>query len=146
MKILLALLSVALIGVSAQAQIAHNLTIYSADGLKFFLTINGELKNAEAKSNVTIENIEFDFVNATLTFEGDTHPPIKKKSLKVGDEGVPTAIVYQLVMKKDGLVLKYDGKSPKKIQPINIQQTAPPPAEENGIKIKTGGVQIQIKD
>lgn len=152
MKILLAFLSVALIGVSAQAQIAHNLSIYSEDGLKFTVTINGELKNEEFKSNVTIENIEHDFVDLVVHFENERYPPIRRKYAAVvfGNDvpkGQPAASVYRIVLKKDGPALRIVSCSPKKIQtPAIIQQTAPPPAEENGIKIKAGGVQIQIKD
>ncbi|MBK7298867.1 MAG: hypothetical protein IPI91_20560 [Flavobacteriales bacterium] len=57
-----------------QAQIAHDLTIYSEDGLKFTLTVNGETVNAEPSTNVKLENTNYDFARVVIAFEDENIP------------------------------------------------------------------------
>lgn len=120
-----------------QAQIAHNLTVFSVEGEKFYLVVNGEKKNEVAKSSVTLKDISNDYVRARVIFEDTNIPFIEKKILQisftsVGQTPVPTAATYKIQKNKKGeYELRFDSRSNKKIQPkentqdININISVP---------------------
>ena len=53
---------------SAQQQIGH-LTIFSEDGDKFFVMLNGEKQNTMAQSNLRIEDLPQPYYSAKIIFE-----------------------------------------------------------------------------
>ena len=103
-----------------QAQIAHDLTIYSEDGLKFTLTVNGETVNAEPSTNVKLENTNYDFARVVITFEDENIPQIERKALQLATPGTgpkgPVAVVFAIKEKKGEQILRFVGRSAKKIQ------------------------------
>ena len=107
---------------SVTAQISHDLEIYSENGLKFTLILNGRKMNEEPVSNIQILNTDKDYLNAKILFEDQTIPQIEKKYLQLADPGegsdkAPVSVVYKIVEGKKGeQKLKFASRSHKKIQ------------------------------
>ncbi|MGI9191019.1 MAG: DUF4476 domain-containing protein [Chitinophagaceae bacterium] len=94
-----------LFSVRAQAQWlpTANLTIFSEDGYKFFLILNGERMNDEAQTNIRIEELPQPYYNARIIFEDKTQKPISKNNLMLTDaNGVPQDVTYKIKKDKSG--------------------------------------------
>ncbi len=104
----------------SQAQISHDLEIYSEDGLKFTLIVNGKVINETPQSNVKITNIENDYVYIVIKFENTELPDIKKKNLQISSPGTgysyPVSTVYKIFKKKGVYKIRFVSRSEKKIQ------------------------------
>lgn len=103
------------------AQIAHDLAVYSEDGDKFTLFVNGEQINAEPVANAKVENTNNDFALVKIVFEDAAIPTIEKKNLQIAEPGVnakgPVSVVYKVKVNKKGEhVLSFVSRSAKKIQ------------------------------
>jgi hypothetical protein len=118
------------------SQISHDLEIYSENGLKFTLVLNGRTMNAEPVSNIQIVNTDKDYVNAKIIFEDPNLAEIEKKYLQLADPGtgtdkVPVSVVYKITENKKGEQnLKFASRSHKKIQEagdIIVIETNPQP-------------------
>ena len=118
------------------SQISHDLEIYSENGLKFTLVLNGRTMNAEPVSNIQIVNTDKDYVNAKIIFEDPNIAEIEKKYLQLADPGtgadkVPVSVVYKITENKKGEQnLKFASRSHKKIQEagdIIVIETNPQP-------------------
>lgn len=89
---------------SAQQPIGH-LTIFSEDGDKFFVVLNGEKQNTEAQSNLRIEDLPQPYYSAKIIFEDPSIPPITKKDLQVSDvDGNMMDVTYRIRKDKAGKV------------------------------------------
>lgn len=113
----------ALLATSASiAQISHDLEIYSENGLKFTLIINGRTMNEVPVSNIQVVNTDKDYVNAKIIFEDPNLAEIEKKFLQIAEPGegnnkYPVSAVYKLSENKKGeQVLRFGSRSRKKIQ------------------------------
>lgn len=115
--LLIAVLGMAL---SASAQIAHDLTVYSEDGKSFTLLVNGQTVNAEPATSATASNINFDYAKVVVRFADGTTPDIERKNLQIATPGTgpkgPVAAVYAIKEKKGEQVLRFVSRSDKKIQ------------------------------
>ena len=104
----------------SQAQISHDLEIYSEDGLKFTLIVNGKVINETPQSNVKITNIENDYVQIVIKFENPELPDIKRKNLQISKPGTgysyPVSTVYKIFKKKGVYKIRFVSRSEKKIQ------------------------------
>ena len=103
------------------AQIAHDLAVYSEDGDKFTLFVNGEQVNAEPSANAKIENTNNDFALVRIVFADTNIPTIEKKNLQIAEPGVnakgPVSVVFKVKVNKKGEhVLSFVSRSAKKIQ------------------------------
>jgi len=86
--------------VIAQRQKTGNLTIFSEDGDKFFLVLNGEKQNTVAQSNLRIEELPQPYYNAKIIFADSTIAPVSKNNLLIANtEGVMMDVTYKI--KKD---------------------------------------------
>ena len=145
-----ALLFALLLATSLHAQISNNLTIYSEDGLKFTLYLNGEQKNAEPKSNVKVENTDLSYADTKVVFEDTSKGMLRNKILRIGEVGddfLPVETVYKIITNKKGeLDFKFASRSPRKIQTpaVIIQNQSAPPTNGNGIQITTPNSEIKI--
>lgn len=124
---------------SVNAQISHDLEIYSENGLKFTLILNGRKMNEEPVSNIQIVNTDKDYLNAKILFEDPTIPQIEKKYLQLADPGEgsdksPVSVVYKIVENRKGQQkLKFASRSHKKIQDAaDIIIIEPNPQPVNG--------------
>lgn len=110
---------------SLQAQIAHDLEVYSEDGNKFTLFLNGRQINEYPAANVRLENIQQDQVSAQVVFENTSIPPINQKYFQIGEPGIetsaPQSTVYRIVLTKNkGYKLRLASMDEKKIQEDKI--------------------------
>lgn len=120
-------------GLNSISQIAHDLEIYSEDGLMFTLILNGRTMNDKPVSNIQITNTDKDYMNAKIIFADTNIVSIEKKMLQIAAPGtqekVPVSVVYKIVAKKEDIKLVFASRSEKKIQPqkevIIIDNTAP---------------------
>jgi hypothetical protein len=108
-----------------QAQIAHDLEVYSEDGKKFTLFLNGRQINEVPQANVRLENIQQDQVSSRVVFEDGSIPPINQKYFQIGEPGIeaspPQSTVYKIVLtKKKGYKLRLASMDEKKIQEDKI--------------------------
>jgi len=121
-KIFLLTVLLSLFASYSQAQISHDLEIYSDDGLKFTLIVNGKVINETPQSNVKITNIENDYVQVVIKFENGELATIKKKNLQIGTPGTsdsyPVSTVYKIIYKKGVYKLRFVSRTEKKIQYI----------------------------
>lgn len=109
---------------AAQPQQVANLTIFSEDGDKFFLVLNGERQNNVAQTNLRVEDLPQPYYNAKIIFEDKTLPEISKNYLQLADaNGTMMDVTYKI--KKD----KNNGKvSLKYFSMVPIQQNYAAPA------------------
>ena len=139
MKQFLSILLFALVfAPSVDAQVAHDLEIYSEDGLKFTLILNGRKMNEEPVSNIQIVNTDKDYLHAKIIFEDQTIPPIEKKFLQLADPGqetnkAPVSVVYKIVATRRGKhKLRFASRSRKKIQNTDVIIIEANPEPVNG--------------
>lgn len=84
----------------SQIQTGGNLTIFSEDGDKFFLVLNGEQQNDEAQTNIKIEDLPQPYYSAKIIFEDKTLKPIAKSAIMITDaDGKMMDVTYKI--KKD---------------------------------------------
>lgn len=77
-----------------------NLTIFSEDGAKFFLVLNGERYNDVAQTNIRIEELPNPYYNCKIIFEDKSLPEISKNALMLADaDGLMQDVTYRI--KKD---------------------------------------------
>jgi hypothetical protein len=126
------------IALSANSQIAHDLEIYSEDGLKFTLILNGRTMNEVPVSNIQVVNTDKDYFNAKIIFEDSNIPEIEKKALQLADpaeqtDKSPVSVVYKIVATKKGEnVLRFASRSHKKIQTSDVIIIESNPQPVNG--------------
>jgi len=71
--------------ISLYAQQYGNLTVFSEDGDKFFLILNGEKQNEEAQTNIRVEELNQPYYSARIIFEDKTLASITKNNLMIVD-------------------------------------------------------------
>lgn len=77
-----------------------NLTIFSEDGAKFFLILNGERYNDVAQTNIRIEELPNPYYNCKVIFEDKSLPDLSKSALMLTDaDGAMQDVTYRI--KKD---------------------------------------------
>lgn len=85
---------------SASARIAHDLTVYSEDGLPFTPLVNGQAIHAEPATSVTASNINFDHATVIARFAAPSIPTIERKNPQIAQPGTgpkgPVAAVYAI--------------------------------------------------
>ncbi len=120
MKVLLSILFLSM-SMALSAQIANDLEIYTDNGAKFTMYMNGQKINDTPQPRVKVENTHHDFAEIKLVTEGGK-TLIKKRILigmnrsENGAPVVPSAVVYKIIEKKGKLKLKMVSNSDKKIQ------------------------------
>ncbi|MGB3868129.1 MAG: hypothetical protein WA937_01565 [Flavobacteriales bacterium] len=108
------------LSLTMQAQIGHDITVFSEDGLPFTLILNGQTINAEPSTSVTAKDINFDFVKVEVNFVDAAIPRIERKNVQIATPGTapsgPVAVVYAIKEKKGEQKLRFVSRSPKHIQ------------------------------
>jgi hypothetical protein len=110
----------------AQSQKAGALTIFSEDGDKFFLVLNGEKQNAVAQTNLRVEELPQPYYSAKIVFTDSTIAPLTKKALYIADaDGIMKDVTYKIRKDKAGKVkLNYYSMTdvvPDFIPPSNVR-------------------------
>lgn len=138
MKHIFIVLLFSFIGITSFSQISHDLEIYSEDGLKFTLVLNGRTMNEIPVSNIQVVNTDKDYVHAKIIFEDPNIPEIEKKALQLADPGEgtvksPVSVVCKIVETKKGeQVLRFGSRSHKKIQSTDVIIIESNPQPVNG--------------
>lgn len=80
-----------------QIQPFGHLTIFSEDGDKFFLILNGERMNDEPQTNIRVEELVQPYYNAKIIFEDKMRQEISKNFLQIADvDGVFMDVTYKI--------------------------------------------------
>ena len=91
--------------VFAQRQALGNLTIFSEDGDKFYLVLNGEKQSEVAQTNIRVEELVQPYYSAKLIFKDSTIPSISKTYLYIADaNGTMMDVTYKIRRDKSGKV------------------------------------------
>lgn len=100
-----------------------NLTIFSEDGDKFYLILNGEKQNNVAQTNLRVEELPQPYYNAKIIFADATIATISKNNLLISDpDGVMMDVTYKIRKDKNRKAkLNY-------FSSIAVQQDYIPPA------------------
>jgi ABC-type glutathione transport system ATPase component len=148
MKRLLLAFTAIIMSASTFAQISHDLEIFSEDGMKFTLILNGRVMNETPVSSIQILNTDKDYLNAKIRFEDTGYEDIVKKNLQLAypstdeaQKNTPVTVVYKIVEKKGNMKLRFASRSAKKIQEqVIINQTV---EEGAGVEITNGKLTIR---
>lgn len=86
----------------AQPMVGSNLTIFSEDGNKFFLILNGERQNTEAQTNIRVEDLTQPYYTAKIIFADKALGELSKSALMVRDaDNMPQEVVYKIKTDKN---------------------------------------------
>ncbi len=100
MKKLFSLLIMSLPFLLQAQQKTGNLTIFSEDGDKFYVILNGEKQNDAPQSNLRIEELPQPYYNARIIFADSTIGTVSKNNLMIADpDGIMMDVTYKI--KKD---------------------------------------------
>lgn len=123
MKSILSFLFIGILSLSSIAQSTSNLTIFSEDGLPFYLVLNGIRQNENPETNVRVDGLINDYITTKIIFADNSLPFIEKKMLMLIDaDGRKGEVTYKLKASKKGeQVLRYFSFTP-------AEQVLPPPA------------------
>ena len=90
------------VAVKAQPVPVGHLTIFSEDGDKFFLILNGEKQNNVAQTNLRVEDLVQDYYNAKIIFEDQALGEISKNYLAITDaSGIRMDVTYKIKKNKN---------------------------------------------
>ncbi len=123
MKTLIASFCLSLILIQGLRAQNNNLVIYSQDGLKFTVILNGIRQNAQPETNVKITGLNAPNYKVKLIFENKMPDVDKNVYLMSGGENAQnTEYSYSVIVKKDEYKLRFNSEAP-------ISAPAPPPAD-----------------
>jgi hypothetical protein len=95
-KLLIPLFFVTFVGFSQIQPVGH-LTIFSEDGDRFQLVLNGELINDVPQTNLRVEDLNQPYYNAKIIFENKQLSEISKNNLMIADvDGIFTDVTYKI--------------------------------------------------
>ncbi|MBC7534770.1 MAG: DUF4476 domain-containing protein [Ferruginibacter sp.] len=86
--------------VFAQKQLSGNLTVFSEDGDRFFLVLNGERQNDKPQTNIRVEELLQPYYRAKIIFEDSTLVTISK-NMQVADPSDNRMMDVTYRIKKD---------------------------------------------
>lgn len=96
-KITLFIAFIFAIGASAQIQPFGNLTIFSENGDKFKLVLNGEVINTVSQTNLRVEELNQPYYNAKIIFDDSNLQQISKNTLMLTDaDGIFMDVTYKI--------------------------------------------------
>ena len=119
-----------------------SITIFSEDGDKFFLLLNGQKQNNVAMANVRIDGLTQPYYKAKIVFEDNAKAAVDK-NIPVNDPSTnaPADVVYKIKNKDGEMKLRYFSAQP--VQPnytppadvyvMHYGQEAPPPPAANTV-------------
>ena len=99
------------------------ITVFSEDGDKFYLILNGVKQNPVAQTNVRVDGLTSDYYNGKVVFEDPSKPELTKMmNIKDAATGQFVEVTFKIKHTKDGdLKMRYFGMTPV---PVNYN---PPP-------------------
>ena len=113
-------------GIVSQAQSIGALTIFSENGEKFYLILNGLRQNNAPQTNVRVDGLTQPQYNVKIIFENQMLPEISKNYLMIADANkVMMDVTYRIKHDKNGMPKL--GMMPTSFVPY--QQTTPAPQD-----------------
>ena len=91
----------AFISIISFAQSTSNLIVFSEDGLKFYLILNGIRQNEVPVTNVKVLDLNQPYYSAKIIFEDKTQPVLEKKYMAVVDEESSSSLEVTYKIKKN---------------------------------------------
>ena len=135
--------------ISSYAQQYGNLTVFSEDGDKFFLILNGEKQNEEAQANIRVEELNQPYYSARIIFEDKALAPITKNNLMIVDADAKFMdVTYKIKKDKNKKVkLNYysmipvqeDFMPPSGMYVRQFGQPAPQTIVQQPVQVQQGG-------
>ena len=122
----------------AQRQRTGNLTVFSEDGDKFYLVLNGEKQNDIPQTNIRIEELPQPYYSARIMFADSTIVPISKNNLMIADaDGIMMDVTYKIRIDKS--------RKPKMnfFSMIPVEQDFVPPS---GMYVRHYGQPVRVTD
>ena len=122
MKIKYSFVTLILLSISVYSQSSSNLIVFSEDGLKFYLILNGIRQNEVPLTNVKVVDLKQPYYSAKIIFEDKTQPVLEKKYLGVVDQESNSSMEVTYKIKKNNKlvnVLRFFSQVP-------IEQATPP--------------------
>lgn len=136
--------------INSQPVPVGHLTIFSEDGDKFFLVLNGERQNNVAQTNLRVEDLNQPYYNAKIIFEDKTLLEISKNFLPITDaDGKFMDVTYKIKKDKTGkpklnffsmVPVQQGFVPPSNVTVVHYGQPAPPPTP---VPTTTGTTVIQ---
>jgi hypothetical protein len=115
---------------NAQRMQTGNLTVFSEDGTRFYLELNGERYNDEAMTNVRIEELPNPYYSCKIVFENTKIPTITKKTLDIENmDGQLEDVTYRIKNKRGKRTLQYYSSIPAE---QNMRRPANTPVYQYG--------------
>ncbi|MFT4970708.1 MAG: hypothetical protein ACI9O4_002469 [Chitinophagales bacterium] len=131
-----------LIGLLAFADFSfaqNNLTVFSEDGLPFYLILNGIRQNEQPETNVRMEALNADYYASKIIFNDASLGEIEKKFLNIsGPECNPCDVTYKIKYDKKGnLVMKAYNFTP-------VATALPPPTNVTVVNYNTRPMPVPV--
>jgi hypothetical protein len=136
-----------LFSVSLQAQTVGHLTVFSDEGDKFFLILNGERQNNVAQTNMRVEDLNQAQYSTKVIFEDQTLGEISKNLFLADESGTLMDVTYKIKRDKNGkpklgaLPFSFVPVRQGFVAPANVHVvhygTPPPPAATTVTKTTT---------
>lgn len=127
MKTIYSLVALTLLTISSFGQNTSNLIVFSEDGYKFYLILNGIRQNDVAVTNVKVVDLNQPYYTAKVIFEDKSQATIDKKYLPVTDPETksPTEVTYKIKKNNKGVnVMRFFSQVPIN-QAIPVSQEIP---------------------
>jgi len=114
------------------------LTIFSEDGHKFYLILNGQRQNDKPETNIRVEGLTQQYYSGKVIFEDKTLGEISKNiQIATGGESTLSDVTYKIKAGKDGKqVLRFYSANP-----INADV---PPVRPEGVTVYNSGVPTPV--
>src|SRR5688500_5223367 len=90
-----------LFSLSLAAQPIGHLTVFSDDGDKFFLILNGERQNVEAQTNIRVEELQNPQYSAKVIFEDKTLGELSKNLFVADASSTMMDVTYRIKRDKN---------------------------------------------
>ena len=129
-------------------------TVFSEDGDKFYLVLNGQKQNNTPQTNVRVDGLTNDFYSAKILFEDATKPEITKNiPTKDAGTGQFAEMTFKIKKAKDGeLKLRYFSATPvpanynpaPDMYMVHYGQPAPDPAPVSNTVTQTTVTTTQV--
>lgn len=101
-----------------------NLTVFSEDGTKFYLELNGERYNDEPLTNVRVEELPNPYYSCKIVFENPKIASITKKNLTIEDvDGILEDVTYRIKNKKGKRTLNFYSSIPAEQNMVRPRNT-----------------------
>ena len=114
------------------------LTVFSEDGHKFYLILNGQRQNDKPETNIRVENLNQEYYNCKIIFEDKALGELSKTFLQVVDVSskTPQDVTYKIKAKDGKQVLRYFSATP-----IDVSA---PPVRPQGVSVYNFGVPTPV--